>query len=241
MRAVTLLLDGLPVSVYFYCETPCDISALVGEVGCGGVAVALYPERDADFGAICLDENGVLLKETYLPLMVLSYFFGAVRGLPGVSLDIVYNGNVYEMAVMREAQKFSVNLGKCKLICAKTIKFEDDVELSVDVTECGCVSASAVVYDSDLFDESHLRHLGALSGIGFSAPSLAVSYDGDLKIKCIGDIPFYSAVTIAVSTLIRRGIELTCGKTVARVNGIEHRISVENGRLIFYPNIKYLS
>ena len=241
MRTFTLLFDGIPVLLYSFSSIPDDILRLADTLPMGGYAVVMYPERDVDFAVVCFDKSATELKGAHLPLSVISYLFSEIRHLPRISLDILYRGCIYELTIGGGGCIFTENIEKCKLVCTKILKFEDGIEIDADVVECDKSNVCVSVADVELFDEDRLIRLGGICGVGFSAPSLAVSYDGTVRIRSVNDIAFYDAIAIALSTLLRRGISILGGETLAYVGGAAHRFSLSRGRLTFYPNIKYLS
>ena len=240
MKKYDFLLDTIPISVYVLSEELKEEGQIADTLSDDGYAVMIYPTRSADFGVTCVDKNNLELREPYLPLTALSCFFKDVRRFPDITLDVLFCGKVYEVPINCEEKKFTVNVGKCKFICAKTVKFEDETEISVDVVEKDGVCISTLCHDSDLFDRGALLRLPTLLGMYSRTTALAVSNDGKIRISCVGSLPFYDAVALAYLTLKKRGVGLEDGLHTACVNGSQHTFFALSGALTFYPNIKYL-
>ena len=147
---------------------------------------------------------------------------------------------MYEISIGTDEHKFSVNVGKCKFICAKTVDFDDGITLSADVVDCDGACVSTVCHDSECFCVDRLARLSALSGLRRDAPAVAVSFDTGIRVRSVGGLPFYSALSVAFATLCRGGYLPPVGIFDAFVDGGGHRVSCSAGRLTFYPDIKYL-
>lgn len=238
MKKYDLLLDEIPISVIP--EVVTERRAVADTLCDGGYAVILSPSDCADFGVLCIDKNNLELREPYLPFAALSCFFKTVRCFPDITLDVLYRGVFYEIPINDMDKKFTVNIGKCKILCTKTVKSEDEIEFSVDVTNDAYPCATVLCRDSELFSKSRLSKIPSLVGMGRDASAIAVSYDEILRIRCCGPIPYYSAVSAAISSLLAGGVAFIDSTFVASVDGREHRLSYSRGVLTFYPNIKYL-
>ena len=238
MKKYDLLLDGIPISVIS--EGVTERRVVADTVCDGGYAVIVSPCECADFSVTCIDKNNLELREPYLVFMALSCFFKTVRGFPDITLDVLYRGDFYEMPIDDGEKKFTVNVGKCKILCTKTVEFDDGIAVSVDVINCGYPCACVLCRDSELFSKSRLSKIPSLVGMGRDASAIAASYDEILRIRCCGPIPYYSAVSAAISSLLASGVAFIDSTFVASVDGREHRLSYSRGVLTFYPNIKYL-
>ena len=238
MKKYDLLLDGIPISVIS--EGVTERRVVADTVCDGGYAVIVSPCECADFSVTCIDKNNLELREPYLFFMALSCFFKTVRGFPDITLDVLYRGDFYEMPIDDGEKKFTVNVGKCKILCTKTVEFDDGIAVSVDVINCGYPCACVLCRDSELFSWRRLSEITSLLGMGRDTSVIAASFDENLRIRCCGAIPYYSAVAVALSSLVNIGTVFSKSDLVASVNGREHSFSYSHGNLTFYPNIKYL-
>ena len=241
MQKYDLSLDTIPITVYSMEHEVRQSDEICAALCEAGLAVCVYPVTCADFGITCISKNNLDLREPHIPLAALSCFFKRVRGLPNISFNVVFQGKSYELAVNDKQYDFTVNVGKCKFLCAKILNFSDGVELSADVIKNGIPCMCTLCHDVDTFDAEGLSTLPTHLGMKRDAPAIAASYCDFLKIKCHGALPFYDAALVAISTLERHGITLPSGKGALTVNGREHAFSHYAGRLTFYPHVKYLS
>ena len=233
------LFDGIPISVV---SAPLTARRAVADLLCeGGYAVIVYPVDGADFAALCIDMNDTELREGHVPLAVLSRFFKDVRHYPNVTLEVLYQGNIYNVSVGAEIDKFTVNVGKCKIICAKTVAFDDGIDIVVDVVDDGDVCVSTVCADCDSFSSERLAEVGWRLGMSVCTPAVAVSIGDVIRARSVGSLPFYRVAAIAISALTRRGVQLADGTYTVEVDGRSHSLYHRAGKLTFYPNIKYLS
>ena len=240
MKKYDFSLDGIPISVITE-GLDTTVRRAVADTLCdGGYAVIVYPDETADFGVTCIDKNNLELREPHLALAALSCFFKKVRRFPDITLDLTYCGERHELIIDGERKSFTVNVGKCKFICAKTAKFPDGIELCADVVDCGYGCVSTLCYNCECFDAGRLRRLPTLLGMRHDTPAVAISYAEKLCVRTTGAIPFYDAVAVAVSMLVRSCVPVAYGPLVACVDDCEHEICYSSGRLSFYPNIKYL-
>ena len=241
MKKYDLSLDGIPMSVYPMERKPTELKPIAQELVGDGLAVALYPEGNADFGVTCIDKNNIELREPYLPIAALSCFFKSARSFPDISFEVLYRGALYELNVCDKPYEFSVNVGKCKFMCSKTAVYPDKVEVRADAVALDKACITTVCYDSELFDSDRLSALTAILGMSIDTPAVAISFDGGLRLKYNGRLPFYDAVSLAVFSLERRRELIPSGKLLATVNGREHAFRYSAGRLSFTLNAKYLS
>ena len=239
MKKYDFSLDEIPISVITLSD-PKTVRQAVANSLYDGYAVFVYPECGADFGVLCIDKNNIEPREPYLPLTALSCFFSAVRRLPQITFDVLYRGVVYEVPVFNGERKFSVNSGKCKILCAKTVKFDDGIEITAYVVSGEDTCICTLCHDSDLFCFEHLFELVTLMGMGRNTPVIAVSCGESLRLKFIGAVPYYQAVAYANVLLTHLGARLNTGTNTAFVNGREHTFLLSSDKLTFYPNIKYL-
>ena len=232
-------LDGIPVSVV---SAPLTVRRAVAEsLADDGYAVIVYPVDGADFGVACIDKNGAELREGHIPLMAISRFFKDVRHFPNITVEVLFGGVLYNVSVGAEVNKFSVNLGKCKFICAKTVEFGDGVQIEADIIDDGEACICTVCADSEVFSRDRLGELSRRLGMKSEVPALAVSVGEVIRVRSVGTLPFYRAMTVALSTLARHGARFLDGTYTAEVDGKAHSFYHSAGKLTFYPNIKYLS
>ena len=201
----------------------------------------IYPVSEADLGVTCIDKNEREPGEPHIAMAALLSFFKAVRRLPDVTLDILYRAKVYEISIGIDEHKFSVNVGKCKFICAKTVEFGDGVQIEADVIDDGEACICTVCADSEVFSRERLGELSRRLGMKSEVPALAVSVGEVIRVRSVGTLPFYRAMTVALSTLARHGARFLDGTYTAEVDGKAHSFYHSAGKLTFYPNIKYLS
>ena len=240
MRCYSFLVDGIRVLVYSPLGERLDVSAVLAGMADGEMTVVIRPDLVADFFVECFDREGNSPRNGDLVLAVLSYFFGVVRGLPSVCLDVVYLGKVYELYIGDDGDKFSVNVGKCKLLCTKTAIFADGVEIFVDAVRLGYECACTTCADSDLFATERLSALREAVVMPVGTPAIAVSFDGTIKVRTCGSIPYCDAVAFGVIALQRRGVRVADGRQIATVDGRRYTFSRSGDMLTFYPDIKYL-
>ena len=240
MKKYDFSLDGIPISVITEALDTTVRRAVADTLSDGGYAVLVYPDEATDFAVTCIDKNNLELREPHLALAALSCFFKEVRRFPDITFDLTYCGERYELIVDGERKNFTVNVGKCKFICAKTVKFPDGIELCADIFNCGYECVATLCYSCGHFDAERLRLLPTLLGMRRDTPAVAISYAEKLCVRTTGAIPFYDAVAVAISALGRGCVPVACGPIVACVDDCEHETYYSSGRLCFYPNIKYL-
>ena len=239
MKKYDFSLDGIPISVITLSD-PMTVRQAVADSLCDGYAVFIYPECDADFGVLCIDKNNIEPREPYLALTALSCFFSAVRHLPQIAFNVLYRGVIHELAVHDGERNFSVNGGKCKILCTKTVKYADGVEVTSYIIGVENTCICTVCNDSDLFCTERLLELARLAGVDRNTPSVAISGGECIRVKSVGAIPYYLALAYADSLLLHTGRRSPLGINTALVNGREHTFLLSSDKLTFYPNIKYL-
>lgn len=240
MKKYDFSFDKIPVSVITDVLDMTVRQAVADTLCDGGYAVLVYPDADVDFGALCIDKNNLELREPHLALAALSCFFKEIRHLPDIKFEVTYRGKVYELDINDDRKKFTVNVGKCKIICAKTVKFDDLSEIDVYVGDNGYEYACTVCHDCEHFLTDRLSLIPSLIGMRRDTPAVAVSFGDTVNIKSVGAIPFYDALAIGLSTLSRSGTDIPRGAFCARINSFEHSACYSSGKLTFYPDIKYL-
>ena len=237
MEKYQFSVDGAVVSVYPLRSDPYDRERIIAELREGELAVMLYPDHDADFLVTSYDKNNNEPREPALIFAALSCFFGGVLGFPEMMLDIKWRGKAFELPVGNGEYKFSVNVGKSKILCTKAVKFADGIEILVRAVAKENAVAVTVCRDSELFDEGRLRLiLSSLLGEG-ARSAIAVSASDGFKIKSVGNAFFYEVITAGVAALLAEGIRLPEGRCACELNGREHVFSITGGNLTFHSRI----
>ena len=237
MRKYQFKVDGALVSVYPCLNGSYDREEVRLELCEGESAVLLYPERDADFGALSFNKNNIEPREPYLPFAALSCFFGRLLGFPKMTLDIKWKGKTVELPIGDEKYIFSVNVGKSKILCAKTVKFSDGIEVLARVVSGESVIAIVVCNDAELFDEGRLKLLLSSFHCEGEMSAIAASFSDKMRIRSVGTPLFYDVIKTGVAALYAEGIRLSEGECVCKLNGRDHTFSIIGGNLIFYPRI----
>lgn len=234
--------DGISVVIYPVCEPWGIKTAPIFDGEEGAIKVALLSDSEADFRIECFDKNNFRPREPHLVLAALSCFFSRVRGYPDMSLEIAYRDKVTKLALDKyNGYKFSVNGGKCKNICAKTVDFLDGVTVRCDILQTPDICALLLCDDVDHYSIERLRLLYDRLGSS-GVKSLAALSDGDkLRIRTVGDIYPYEAVRIALGELPLRTPDAQLGVSEALVDGAPCKFSLSNRGITFYPEIKYIS
>lgn len=234
MKRFDFTLDGIPVSVYPMRDESGTPSYRESEV-----AVAFCPCEMCDFAARCFD--CVYARDPHVSLAAIAYFFKKVRRLPDATIEVLYLGKTYEVDIERYAIEFTVNSGKCKILYTKTAHFTDGIELKACAVKGREECAVTVVSDVDSFDGSRLLLLSGLLDLPATSPSIAVSFDGTLRVRASRPMAYYDAIAYAVCSLSAVGVRLPEGRLYAELSGRRHAFSVSRGAISFYPDIKYLS
>ena len=240
MEKYRFSVDGTLVSVYPLRSDPYDREEVLAELRDGEFAVILSPDGDADFYVTSFNKNNIEPREPAFVLAALSCFFWVVRGYPKMTLEVKHREKVYEINIGDDAQSFSVNVGKSKIKCTKTVKLDDGIDIVARAVDCGNAIIAALCYDSDLFDEGQLKLL-LFSFIGEGARSaIAVSHADKMRIKTFGQPLIYEEITAGVVTLSTEGLRLSDGECVCLVDGMEYVFFKDKGNLTFYPDVRYL-
>lgn len=242
MKKYTFSVDGASVSVFTAEGGEIVREKILCGLREGELAALISLDRECDFQVECFDKNNNTPREPHLPLAALSCFFERVRSYPKMTLDISCGGKKYEIKTNEnDGYKFSVNSGKCKTLCSKTVKFSDGIEIRADIVSSDKLYAVTVCEDSELFDTGRLLLLfESLKASGVSS-AVVLSFGDELRIKSVGEMPFYEAIRIAADVLGSMGITLPEGEHDALVSGRRHRFSVAQRQLIFSPEIQYIS
>jgi hypothetical protein len=240
MEKYRFLVDGTWVSVYPLGNATCNRDEIRESLSEGELAVLLDCDGDADFYVTSFNKNNIEPREPTLSFAALSCFFKAVRDYPDMTLDVKYCENMYEIPLGNERPEISVNVGKSKIKCTKTVKFADGIEIVARAVGCGNAIIAALCYDSDLFDEGRLKLLLS-SFIGEGAMSaIVVSHADKMRIKTFGQPLIYEAITAGVVALSTEGLRLSDGECVCLVDGMEYVFFKDKGNLTFYPEINLI-
>ena len=241
MKKYDFSVDGISVSVYPSDYAQKDRVSICESLSGGEYAVLLYPDEQADCYAVCFDKNNNEPREPYICLAALFCFFDRVCAYPKMSIDVKYGGSVYELSLRSNEYKFSDNVGKCKILCTKTVKFADGVEIDAYTVGNDSPVLSLICEDSELFDKERLKLLIASSSFGEVRSAVAISFSDRLRITSLFAPLFYETITAAVSLLLAKGIKLPESENVCLLDGTLHKFAFSNGNLIFYPSVKYIS
>ena len=237
MKNYQILMDGYPVSVYPIMGASYDREEVLAKLLDSELAVILSPDGDADYLVTSFDKNNIQPREPTLIFAALSYLLKNVRGYPDMTLDVKYREKMYELPLSDNRPKISVNVGKSKIKCAKTVKFADGIEVIARAVDCENAVITVLCHDSDLFDEGRLRLL-LPSFVGEGArSSIAVSYTDKMRIKTVGKPLVYEAIMAGLVTLSIEGIRLPDGECASLVDDKEFVFFKEKGNLTFYPEI----
>ena len=240
MRKYQLSVDGDLISVYSCEDAKILREWVLGDMGEGEIAVLLYPVDDADFGALSFDKNNAEPRESQLVSVALSWFFRNVRGYPKMNIDVRINGAMRELNLDNGGCGCSVNVGKCKIICTKTAKFADGIELDAKIIRSENIFATVVCHDAETFDEGRLRLLlSKLSDDGVDA-GIAVSMTDKLTVRCVGEFTFSDALSVSIAALIAEGIKCKDGAFLCELNQRKVFLICNGGNISYHPEIKYL-
>ena len=240
MRKYQLSVDGDLISVYS-CEDAKILREWVPlDMGEGEIAVLLYPVDDADFGALSFDKNNAEPREPQLVVVALSWFFRNVRGYPKMNIDVRINGVMHELNLDYSRLKYSDNIGKCKILCTKTVKFADEIELNIKIVRSENTFATVVCHDAETFNEGRLRLLlSKLFDDGVDA-AIAVSMTDRLTARCVGKFSFSDALSVSIAALIAEGIKCKDGAFPCELNRRKVFLICNGGNVTHHPEIKYL-
>ena len=155
-------------------------------------------------------------------------------------IDVRINGTMYELNLDSDERKYSINVGKCKTICAKTVDFADGTGLLVRIVRGTNTFATVVCEDSDLFDEGRLRLLlSRLAEDGVTA-AVATSMSEKLTAKCVGRFCFYDAVAVSLFALSVEGVKSKAKSCLCEINGRKCFVACDGVSITIHPEIKYL-
>lgn len=232
--------DGTLVSVYPLRSDPYDREEVLAELRDGEFAVILSPDGDADFYVTSFNKNNIEPREPAFVLAALFCYFKTVCGYPKMTLDVKCREKMHELSLTDDNVIISVNVGKSKILCAKTIKFADGIEIKALMTRDENATVAVVCNDSALFDERRLRLLLSAYLDKGARSAIAVSVADGFKIKSIGNAFFYEAITAGVAALSAEGIRLSDGECSCLIDGESFAFFKDKENLVFYPNVKYL-
>ena len=240
MEKYRFTVDGTAVNIYPVGTDFDGICAIADELTEGELAVVLRPDVGADIRAECFDKNRNEPQEPHLALAALFCFFKCVRSYPKMTLSVLMNEKTEEIDLSANDGFLAGNSGKCKILCAKTVKFSDEIEINAIVAERRKRCATAICEDAELFDEGRLRLLiSHLSDEGVSA-AMALSFSDVLRVRSLADASVSDLLLIAVKVITSSGKRLTDEKYSVDIDGKRRVFSYRHGALVVYPEIKYL-
>ena len=230
--------DGIPVAIY-------PLSSFNGsapELCCvedAGIKAFLYPDSDADFGVTSFDKNNRELREPNLIFAALFCFFLRARGYPDMTLAVKYFDKIYELEINNETYRFTENIEKCKVLCSKIIKTNDDIEIDVRYIALTDTAMCISAFDADTFDRERLNLLLHLHGRNADF-AVAVSYGDKVRILGVEAFTPYRAIAAGIAALCADGVIFDDGAYAVEYNGEEYRVFKSRAHLTFYPSVKYL-
>jgi hypothetical protein len=155
-------------------------------------------------------------------------------------IDVRINGAMHELDLDDGRIKCSDNIEKCKILYTKTVKFADEIELSVRIVRGANTFATVVCHDAETFDDGRLRLvLSQLSDDGVDA-AIAVSMTDKIAVRCIGKSSFSDALSVSVAALIAEGIKCKDGAFLCELNRRKVLLICNGGNITYHPEIKYL-
>ena len=240
MTKYDFLVDGIPVCIYPFSNTSDDKELVIYNLVENGIAVFLYPECDADFGVTSLDKNNREPREPELIFAALSCFFLRVRAYPKMTLLVKYHDVMHELVIENETHQITKNIGKCKVLCAKTVKMNDGIEIRAHRVTSFDSALCTVCCDAERFDKERLNLLFRSQDFAGASFAVAASYADKLCVISVGDVTPYQAVAAGVATLSYEGVRLADGAYSLNFNGDDYRMFKSRDDLVFYPSVKYL-
>ena len=240
MRKYRFSVDEETVSVYPCEDTDTLREYALGDIGEGEIAVLVFPVQDADFGALSFDKNNYRPREPQLTLAALSWFFRNVRGYPKMNIDVRINGVMHELNLDDSSFKYSDNIGKCKILCTKTVKFADEIELNIKIVRSENTFATVVCHDAETFDEGRLRLLLSKLFDDDVDAAIAVSMTDRLTARCVGKFSFSDALSVSIAALIAEGIKCKDGAFPCELNRRKVFLICNGVNVTYHPEIKYL-
>ena len=240
MTKYDFLVDGIPVCIYPFSNTSDDKELMIYNLVENGIAVFLYPEGDADFGVTSLDKNNGEPREPELIFAALSCFFLRVRGYPHMTLLVKYRDRIHELVIDDKPYQITENIGKCKMLCTKTVKMNDGTEIKVRQLAFRDTALCTVCHDAVLFDKDRLNLLLHLQDFSSAIFAVAISYKDKLSVIAVGDTAPCHAIASGVAALSYEGVRLADGAYSLNFNGDDYRMFKSRDDLVFYPSVKYL-
>ena len=240
MKKYDFSLDGILVSVITELDPLTEPWVTEDTTYAEDYRVFLYPVENADFGVRCVNKNNCEIREPHIPLAALSCFFKEVRHFPDVTLEILLWDKAYELRLGDDAVDFTVNVGKCKLLCTKTAKFADGIEVEANIILNEDTYAVVVCEDCESFNSDKLRRISEMIGMKRNTPIIACSFDSSVRLVTVGAIPFYNAIACVIPLLPKCHEVTDYGGLLVSVNGRSHNVFLDGANLRFSPSIKYL-
>lgn len=242
MKKYRFSVDGKTVTVYS-ASAPNEVRArALAELADGELAVLMCPIQDGDFSVECFDKNSIKPREPHLCFAALSCLFDRVLSYPEMTLQILYENIMFDIDVGDEGgYSFCINPAKSKLLCTETVVFGDGIGLKAGVVKGRTICAQVLCEDSDLFASDRLTLLLAMLRECGAEAAAVTSMTDMLRIKTLGEVPYYEAISGSLIMLRDSGTHLPDGEYSALVDGYVYTFEYSLGRLVFRPDIKYLS
>ena len=241
MKKYSFLIDGITVTVFpasAYCN---GREAILPHLREDEIAALLIPDSRADFIADFFDRNNREPREPNICLSALFCFFKDVRCYPHMQIEICYKGALYMLDINSNSDyKFSVNIGKYKVISKENFKFADGIEVEYYLIGGACPIAVIVCNDSDLFDEAVLSRILMSEKRNGCLSALAVSCSDKFRIKEVGKSYPSEAIAAGLFALSRKGVQIHRDVCEAYINGKKLDFAYSVPILDFYPELKYL-
>lgn len=234
MKKYAVCIDKILFCIY-PCEMgPRDMDITLRSVPTGAYAIILMPSDHADFSAECYDSRGRVMKEPYLPLSALSFFFGTVRGFPELELDIEYSGEVYCVDTSApQTCNFDKLPTESKPQLSKTLVLEDKIEISYYEIEC---DIRYRVFICDRSEDVSAAFLRSLLVRGVSCADIAVCAsvlsDDIYLTSTSADYPLRTAFA-TISAMILSGYIAPDGEYTVHADRSSHRAMTSRGKLVF--------
>ena len=238
MKKYAVCIDKILFCIYPCEARPRDMDITLRSVPMGAYAIFLMPSDCADFSAECYNSRGRVMKEPYLPLSALSFFFGTVRGLPELELDIEYLGVVHCVDTLAHQTCIFEKLPtESKLRLSKTLVLEDKIEISYYEIECGHRYRVFVCDRSDYVSVPFLRSLLVRSmPCADIAVCASVLSDDIYLASTSADYPLGTAFA-AISAMILSGHIAPDREYTVHTDRSSHKAMASRGRLVFVPDV----
>lgn len=241
MEKYRFSIDGIPVTVYPISSPEKEREKILSELSMREIACLIYPDSELDFGIECFDKNNNEPREPYSVFAALFCFLACVRSYPRMTVEIVYNGVTREIDLSQKVYNYSVNVGKCKQLLTNKVEFSDKIEIPYHVIETDVPYPVLICHDSDMLADVKLSYILEHERARGARAAFAVSTSDFIRIKAVGTFAPSEAILCSLSVLFSSGYHMAEGEHSIFLCGEEYRVLYSPGRLLFCPNIKYLS